>query len=424
MSALRPSSLILPDDDDWGTVSPLPSSTSRVASSVTSGEFNAFVAVGSVAGGGAKRTLWVQEKDGPAICLGKVGLNNKFCIKICEEGKGHCGINRHGSKFDVSPNAAYDHQALSAPFLELDVFSREQRSKILEASMSAADWEVCFQTIQSGALPEWLIVDVETQVDIHLDEVESVDLLSPIAVKEKTGVFKIIPTFSFESDMSNVDEDEGELSARTSTEGRVKKLEDKMVVLKEKLARPFIEIDAGYNVLTSDLVKLNEKVKQVSNAIGPYRATATVGRMLEVINNRVKDLEDFKNTISIKLAGFHSTQTAFKDELNHTMEEVSELQAVQVQSQSWMMNIEQTLEVFKKRFGVIRPLLNRFMSTEVESGEDSSKYDGLHRQLLDMQKKIKILENRVVGSGVQMGNCVFQSFEDLHKWVQVKIPKG
>lgn len=53
MSASRLSSLLISDDDDWGTVSPLPSTSSRAASSVTStsGEFNAFTAVGSVAGG-------------------------------------------------------------------------------------------------------------------------------------------------------------------------------------------------------------------------------------------------------------------------------------------------------------------------------------------------------------------------------------
>jgi hypothetical protein len=41
-----------------------------------------------------------------------------------------------------------------------------------------------------------------------------------------------------------------------------------------------------------------------------------------------------------------------------------------------------------------------------------------------MEEKIKILENHVVGSGVHLGGCVFQSFEILHKWVQTKVPKG
>jgi hypothetical protein len=53
MSASRPSTLIVDDDDDWGIFSPLSSGASRVPSSTaTSGEFNAFAAIGSVAGGG------------------------------------------------------------------------------------------------------------------------------------------------------------------------------------------------------------------------------------------------------------------------------------------------------------------------------------------------------------------------------------
>jgi hypothetical protein len=387
-----------------------------------------LLSVLSPGGGGSKRLLWVLEEDGPAACLGKVGLNNKFCIKTCEEGKTHCGVIRHGSRFVVIPNTAYvrvsDHQVASSPSLDLSILSRGQREKLLEASMSAADWEVCFQSIQSGDYPDWLIVDPDAKVDDGLADVESVDLLSPIAAKEKYGVFKIIPTFSFDSDVSDYDEKVGEDGIRSLTEGRVKRLEDKMLHLKEKLSRPFIEIDAGYNVLTSDLVKLNERVKQVTNVIGPYRATESVGRWLESLTERLNNLEDLKASVSAKFAGFHSTQANFKDELNHTMEEVAELQAMLVQSQGWMANTAQTLEVFKKRFGVIRPLLNRFTSSPGESDSDLSKYDTLHRQLQDMQEKIKILENRVVGSSVQMGNCVFQSFEDLHKWVQVKIPKG
>jgi hypothetical protein len=41
-----------------------------------------------------------------------------------------------------------------------------------------------------------------------------------------------------------------------------------------------------------------------------------------------------------------ATKESFKDELNHTMEEVAELQALSVQTQGWMNSTEQILEVF------------------------------------------------------------------------------
>jgi hypothetical protein len=37
--------------------------------------------------------------------------------------------------------------------------------------------------------------------------------------------------------------------------------------------------------------------------------------------------------------------------------------------------------------------------------------------------RIQVIKNRVVGSGVPLGNLVFQSFEDLLAWVQVKVPR-
>jgi hypothetical protein len=48
----------------------------------------------------------------------------------------------------------------------------------------------------------------------------------------------------------------------------------------------------------------------------------------------------------------------------------------------------------------------------------------LYHRILDLEEKIKILENRVIGAGVQLGGCVFQSFDDLLIWVKTKVPKG
>ena len=428
MSASRPSKLVLDEDDDWGSFSPLPSGESRLSSSATSGEFNAFAVVGSVAGGGSKRQLWVFPTEGPDICLGKVGLNNnKFCVKECEEGKAHCGVNRHGQKFDIIPDTAYirvsDNQVLSFPTMDLTPLSWAQRSKLLAATMSAADWDLCFQSIQACALPEWLLDEGGGKENLKEDDGHSFNLLSPVDTKEKHGIFKLVPTFSFDSEVTEDDKENLGTSVST-TEGRVKKLEDKLVVLKEKLARPFMDIDASYTVLTSDLVKLHDKVKQVAGTVGPIRNSESVSHWIEAMTQRVKSLEDFKSSAVTKFAGISSAVSSLKEDQNHVMEEVSELQALATQHQGWVSVTDQTLEVFRKRFAVIRPFLNRFSDAKDEENAPGASVEALSRQVADLQEKIKILENRVVGSGVQMGNCVFQSFEDMHKWVQVQVPKG
>jgi hypothetical protein len=63
MAAVRPSSLILDDDDDWGAVSPLPSSATRgsavTSSSTLSGESINYVNAGGAGGGGGRRTVMI-----------------------------------------------------------------------------------------------------------------------------------------------------------------------------------------------------------------------------------------------------------------------------------------------------------------------------------------------------------------------------
>jgi hypothetical protein len=56
--------------------------------------------------GGIKCEVWVLDEE-VRPCLGKVGNNNKFCSKHCQEGVSHCGTGRHAAKFAVAPNTAY-----------------------------------------------------------------------------------------------------------------------------------------------------------------------------------------------------------------------------------------------------------------------------------------------------------------------------
>jgi hypothetical protein len=192
MASSRPASFQLDDDDDWGNISPLPSSTSHPSSTlsaVSSGEFNAFTSAGiAVAGGGGpKRELWVWEESN-LPCLGKVGTHNKFCIKARLEGLLHCGTGRHSSKFQALKGKGYirvtDNLAYSLPTLDLDQFSAAQQEKILRWSFQASDWETDIKAIAKGDFPEWFseIVD-QDDVASAKDEQDSVELLSPMSLR-------------------------------------------------------------------------------------------------------------------------------------------------------------------------------------------------------------------------------------------------
>jgi hypothetical protein len=120
------------------------------------------------------------------------------------------------------------------------------------------------------------------------------------------------------------------------------------------------------------------------------------------------------------------------------VEEVSELQAVSQQTEVWISSTDKILDVFRQRFKNIKPLLVKLTSRESEAVDDpliatkqdpsfsspACEEDSLSRRLQDLEEKLKIVENRVVGAGVSLGGCVFQSFEDLLSWVRIKVPKG
>jgi hypothetical protein len=127
-----------------------------------------------------------------------------------------------------------------------------------------------------------------------------------------------------------------------------------------------------------------------------------------------------------------------KDNLNATLEDLSEQQLVSSQVDVWMINTDKVLNTFNNRFAAIKPIIqqlsssvltssdNFFLSSTKTGVKDDPGYDveAMARSLADLEDKIKLLENRVVGACVQMGSFVFQSFDDLVKWVQLKIPKG
>jgi hypothetical protein len=87
-----------------------------------------------------------------------------------------------------------DNQVLSALTLDLSVLTMSQWSKLLEASMSASDWEVCFQSIVSGDIPDWMMGDPKLKQDPDADENQSSQLLSPIGSKKKQAIFQIVPS--------------------------------------------------------------------------------------------------------------------------------------------------------------------------------------------------------------------------------------
>jgi hypothetical protein len=449
MSASRPSTLVVDDDDDdWGAVSPLPttlstlsrtSSPSVTASGSSSGEFKPYAAVGALlSGGGFKSEVWVLD-PGTEFCLGKVGTNSKFCVKVISPGKAHCGILRHASKFSACTNTAYirtsENQVLCQPTMDLEVFSTPQREAFLSTIRPAAEWERVFSSIHTGDFPEWLALE-SNKASLPDDDDGPLQLLSPVTTKTKHGCFVIFPTFSFDS-TSSEEGQKGELGHLTAEE-RLVKVESRLSILKTKLTSPFVDIDAAYAVLSSDIVKLHGKVTHLSEVVGAHRASDSLSSIVQQVVQRCRHLDEGRTQLANQLSRVLSVQDDLKATVNTAVEEVAELQAVSQHTDAWIATADKTLDVFRQRFKNIKPLLAKLMARESEPEDEflavpnqgptfsapTHEEDSLSRRLQDLEEKLKIVENRVVGAGVQLGGCVFQSFEDLLTWVRVKVPKG
>jgi len=443
----RPS-LVIVEDDDWGEFSALPSSRSArsvpTSTSSSSGELNVYTNVGTVISAEvSKREVWfLDESKQP--CLGKVGNNNKFCVKACMDGKNHCGTGRHSAKFEVEADHAFikitDNQVFKVPSLDLRVLSDSQCAKLLSLVQLPTEWENDFKKIVEGEMVEWMEDDEDSTVTLDQGNNPSVELLSPGTSKFKTGIFDIMPTFSFDSSSSD-DVDHMNGNEFKIADHRIQKMEMQLEGLKSKLTRPFMDIETSYTMLITDLSNLHARDKQLCAQMGtpkPNFKETTVYGSLHQLWMRGNLLDEARTKAEHQWTRLVTSQENLQGQMDCFSEDLAELQGVTLQLESWHTTVNKAIEMFNKRFGIIKPLLAKLTDNKENFSDGSNVAQRvnvtsnpgiepdsvLYRRILDLEEKIKILENRVAGSGVQLGGYVFQSFDDLLVWVKVKVPKG
>jgi hypothetical protein len=293
------------------------------------------------------------------------------------------------------------------------------------------------EQVQLRVVPEWLKINAvqDAKPDAVVADQNDDPLLCPIATEEKQGAFEIIPSFSFDSVTLEEGLEKKEDKLHFSSEERLGKIELRLRTLKNKLTAPFLDIDASYAILTSDVVKLHNKIKVISGFVGNHGATESISSLVQHLMQRCTHLDEARASLTDQVSKVLSTQEDFRMDINNTMEDVAELQAVTSQNETWISAADKTLETFRRRFNHIKPLLAHFSSRNIVTAADelldsdvshspSQGETTLARKIQDLEEKLRIIENRVVGAGVQLGSFVFQSFDDLLNWVRINVPKG
>jgi archaellum component FlaC len=311
--------------------------------------------------------LWVfQGSMNP--CLGKVGTSNsaKMCIRPCAEGFENCGTARHSVKHQVERNCAYirltDNQVLVSPVWNLAEYSEDQVEQIKAIQFSAGDWGKEFKIIDSGEVPDWLQLihgKVEEEASLDTDQV-SVQLLSPMAAASKQGVFELVPNFSFDSTNT---EDEGGDEDKDEMQARLVKVESKLGRLKDRLSRPFRDIDASYSVMVNDLQKLHDRVKTLTLVIGPFPAAddlthTNLSQLIKSTMDKVHALDEFKTRLQSLMDKQSNELGTLKQAMDSLREEMAELQEIPLQLDQWVQSSNRTFETFNRRFAAIKTALS------------------------------------------------------------------
>jgi chromosome segregation ATPase len=140
--------------------------------------------------------------------------------------------------------------------------------------------------------------------------------------------------------------------------------------LKAKLTTSFLDIDAGCAVLSSDIVKIHDKITNMTEILGAHRAAESISSIIQQVVQRCQHLDEARSQMANQLSRALSLQDDLKAMMNSTVEEVSKLQAVTQQTETWISATDRTLDVFRQRFNHIKPFLTKLTSQAPDPVDD------------------------------------------------------
>ena len=354
----------------------------------------------------------------------------------------------------------------------------------MEKRLLQEEWVALFkQVVQGGVLPGWLMEgltggyfkavarDVKPELSVTVVAAENLEpeIVSAINMADRMGIFGNLPRMTEDSES----EEEGE-SLRTAWEVEVPDYVVKALrVLQrkakrvEKLWNPsFQEVERTYVELVSDLQLVRATGLDVKRSVGaPTRAggSTTVWKTLEAIQADIVDGTDTVIELKSVVANNREAVAKMRHDTYASQEAIEELKVWWEKVEGRLAAAEDKVELHARRFANIRPVLAlvRGLAEQARTGATSGDGDRIVRQLeslkaamvmlknkvdsgsesawnmlgnagdgrleeavRDINAKVRLLEQRVVGDRVQIGSRVFQLFEDLKAWVVTELPNG
>jgi len=301
--------------------------------------------------------------------------------------------------------------------------------------------------------------------------IDAPDIISPLRMDSKMGIFKDLPKMAADSDSDVEDEGEStpwETKVPTQVVAAIKKLQQKVKNVGTLWAPMFQEVEMAYVEVVEDIKKLQQYGKQMQTSIGePGSTTARqpLWRIVTELQAKVKNGAELMEECQITVADSRDAVTQARTEFLETQSAIEEIKDWLTGHGRRMDAVESILEVYGKMMENMRPGLklvkelvdlSRAGSTAGGNAKLTEQVVQLQKELPDVKKKVDnadeaawnmlapdgrdagtfdadmrdvkaklvLLEQRVVGEGVQMGTKVFQCFEDMRTWTITGLPNG
>jgi len=372
-----------------------------------------------------------------------------------ESSGGKCSVASHVKKFSPAEDDFYikemDTKAWCTPSYNVAGLSEDQRVFLLNHQLPRSEWDDTFDLLQRKLIPSWIKNAGASKLWSAVESAEpaSFSLTSPKLATADTGLFQLIPTLSY--DLVDLDPS---VPPSDSIDHLVIGVNDRFRTIKSKWSTAFCEIEAGYLVVIDDIKQLQNHLTSIMTQLGTQVGSdpdQSVWSKLEAVSLQVAAATDALQThvtasagnlrkVSTQCDDLHSSMQFFENEalLNH------------MALADCLAAAEHQLQAYEARFARLLPLLQnlaRPSSSSTTMGQDSllrEEFNNLQKQVdtisarlatkstassqdlttqvVTLQAQVKLLQQRIVGDGVQIGSKVFQSFDDLRAWVPLKLP--
>jgi hypothetical protein len=333
-----------------------------------------------------------------------------------------------------------DAKGFCEPKLDASYLTEVQLQKLQTARLPKDKWSEIFATISDGFFPEWL--EDETSVKSHVSAEATakpdqvlLQLQSPKVAEQKTGIFDIFPSLSYEDESVGDKSNEDEPDPMDEISQSMKEFKHRFSRIKEKWTSALQDIEVSHLLVTSDIDRLGKMVQDQLGTATPLNGT--------VFANVWEALTHVASTLQQGLHGAHDSIRNLTDKV----EEIMTNQIVwQSDTEAKISGIRDTQKRHEARFGKIPPMLlmlqrtgvpappaadisaiqdqltaltdsvTALQETQWNAGISTTPHGSgstLEAEVRDLKAQLQLLQVRIVGNGVQIGGIIFQCFNGV-----------